>query len=307
MRRDSPSGPRDKAPRRSRPGVLGFLVTPFGLAVLACLGLAGWALWSGGVVDGPMARQVRTSSVYAAPGTGLDVTAAERVIGNRRLVVLLLPADTEPRTGCDKVRRTAAGTLVLGLSRTGTEYDTYSCALLPGVSDENFGRALVAETTVARGVDQFADRPLEAVKLVVVNYDMLVRANIVPDGARTVSPSLPRYLVAGAAVLIIILGSVLLWAAGRRAGRAATDRRDRIARATDARTALTAATAVFAQQIIDLDARYQDGPDSFRGEYRKLTSDHLALLDRVPHADDAEAARLTAQVETLIDRARKLS
>jgi len=43
--------------------------SPFGLAVLGCLLLAVWALWSGGILDGPVARKVRSSSVYAAPGT----------------------------------------------------------------------------------------------------------------------------------------------------------------------------------------------------------------------------------------------
>ena len=80
--------------------------TAFGRAVLACLALAGWALWSGGLFDGPVARQVRASSVYAAPGVDLDRAAAERVIGNRRLVVLMLRAGHRPARG---LRRHRAG------------------------------------------------------------------------------------------------------------------------------------------------------------------------------------------------------
>ncbi|AGL18870.1 hypothetical protein [Actinoplanes sp. N902-109] len=274
------------------------LTTPFGLAVLACAVLAGWALWSGGVLDGPIARRVRTASVYAAPGTGLDVPAAERVIGNRRLVVLLLAGGTDPRDGCDAVRRAADGTLVLALSRSGDQFRTYSCALLPDVEDENFGKAFVMESAIARGVDEFPDQPLDAVKVVVVNYDSLVKSHIVPDGARTVSPSLPRYLIAAAAVLAVLLGSALLWLAGRRAGRIAADRRDRLAHAEDARTALSAAAAVLAQQIIDLDARGVP--------VHKLSSDYVALLGDMATADAGTAPALTARVEALLHRSRKL-
>ncbi|MEU4745795.1 hypothetical protein AB0G02_35770, partial [Actinosynnema sp. NPDC023658] len=152
------------------------LGTPFGVAVLGCLLLAGWAVWSGGVQDGPIARQVRSSSVYAAPGVEVDRAAAERVIGNRRLVVLLLEPGADRPQGCRDVRHAAEGTLVLVLSQADDEYDTYGCALIPGRDDENFGRAAVAEMTIGRGIDQFADRPVEALKIVVVNYDLLVKA-----------------------------------------------------------------------------------------------------------------------------------
>lgn len=47
----------------------GLFGSTFGGAVLVTLVLAGWALWSGGVLDGPIARQVRASSVYIAPGS----------------------------------------------------------------------------------------------------------------------------------------------------------------------------------------------------------------------------------------------
>ncbi|UQU67889.1 hypothetical protein COUCH_17115 [Couchioplanes caeruleus] len=283
-----------------------FLATPFGLAVLACLALAGWALWSGGVLDGTVARDVRTSSVYAAPGTGLDEAAAERVVGNRRLVVLLLEPGADLRQGCDRVRHAADGTLVLVLARDGDEYEQYGCALLPGVGDENFGRAFVAETTIGRGVDQFPDRPLDALKVVVVNYDTLVRSGTVPDGARTISPSLPRYLVAAAAVLAVLLGSAVVFAAGRRAGRLAADRRSRLAEAGDARTALSAAAAVLAQQIIDLDARDHES-GAFRRRFRRLVSDYTALLDELAAADERTAGSLTERVEALSARARRLA
>src|SRR5688572_27811558 len=216
-------------------------VTPFGLAVVACLILAGWALWSGGILDGPIARQVRSSSVYAAPEVDLDRTAAQQVIGNRRLVVIMLKPGTEDlRQGCDAARQAAKGTLVLVTSRDGDEFDTYGCALLPDVDDENFGKAAVAETTIGSGIDGFADRPLEALKVIAVNYDGLVKAGVVPDGARTISPSLPRYLVAVAALAAVIGGAVTMWVVGRRAGRLAAGHRAERDTASDARSSLNA-------------------------------------------------------------------
>lgn len=299
---------------------LGDLIgTPFGVAVLACLVLAGWALWTGGVLDGPAARQVRTSSVYAAPGVDLDRAAAERIIGNRRLVVLLLEPGADLRKGCRQVTRAADGNVVLVISRDGDDYDTWGCALLPGRDDENFGRAAVAEMIISRGIDTFPDRPLEALKVVTVNYDLLVKAGTVPDGARTISPSLPRYLLAAAALLAIVVGSTTLYVGGRRAGRLADARRHRRDENADGRSALSAATAVLAQQIIDLDQRYAATRRRGRGsaaerafgrEYLALTSDYAELLDRVAildAGDDAAVRRLVDHVDGLNRRALQTS
>ncbi|WP_232533688.1 hypothetical protein [Plantactinospora sp. KBS50] len=296
------------APRR----MLGRLVgTPFGRAVLACLALAGWALWSAGVLDGPVARQVRSSSVYAAPGVDLDVPAAQRVIGNRRLVVLMMAPDADLRDACHRVDRAASGTLVLAMSRAEDDWDTYGCAKFAGGGAKNFGRAVVAESTIARGADNFVDRPLEALKVVVLNYDLLVRAGTVPDGARTVSPSLPRYLLAAGAVAGVVTGAVLLWLGGRRAARLTDQRRVRRAAYADERATLGAATAVLAQQIIDLDRSHlwRDGAKGRRA-FQRLAGDYTALLDRVTELDPADPAalrRLGERVERLSRRAHELA
>lgn len=280
-------------------------VTPFGLAVVACLILAGWALWSGGILDGPIAREVRSSSVYAAPEVGLDRPAAQRVIGNRRLVVIMLkPGTADLRPGCDAARQAAKGTLVLVTSRDGDEFDTYGCALLPDVDDENFGKAAVAETTIGSGIDGFADRPLEALKVIAVNYDGLVKAGVVPDGARTISPSLPRYLIAAAAILAVVLGAAGLYVAGRRAGRLAVAAGERRTAATDAGSAVSAAAAVLAQQIIDLDGRSSRGK-GFDQQYRRLVSDYAELLGEFPGREDPAA--LERRIEALSVRCRKLA
>ena len=289
-----------------------FLATPFGLALLGCLILAGWALWSGGILDGPMARQVRSSSIYVAPGVTLDRSAAERVIGNRRLVVLALTPEADLRDACHAVRRAAQGTLVLALKRDGDEYATYGCSRLPGAGGKNLGKAAVAETFIGSGIDGFADRPLEAIKVVAVNYDALVRADAVPDGARTISPSLPRYLIAAAAVLAVLAGTAMIYLGGRRAGRLADTRRARRAAQTDLRSTLNAEAAVLAQQIIDLDQRYAlatrgKTERAFAQKYRRLSSDYTALLTEIAGAGDAETVGLTRRVAALNERCRKLA
>jgi hypothetical protein len=284
-------------------------LNPFALAVLACLILAGWALWSGGILDGKIAKQVRTSSVYAAPGTGLDRAAAERVVGNRRLVVILLAPGSDLSSTCHGVQRAAEGTLVLVLSRKKDGFDKYGCASFGG----DFGKSFVSEQIISQGVDGFEDEPLGAVKVAAVNYDLLVKAGSVPDGARTISPSLPRYLIAGAAVLAVLLGSAAVYAGGRTAGRLAASRRENAEAGSDARRALGAATAVLAQQIIDLDRVYgRPGrkPRAFRPQYRQLASDYTDLMTTIAASGtdhEPGTAELAERVEALSRRCRALS
>ncbi|MER7167835.1 hypothetical protein ABT336_17415 [Micromonospora sp. NPDC000207] len=307
----------------ARPAVLrwlGDLVgTPFGLAVLACLVLAGWALWSAGVTDGAVARKVRTSAVYAAPGIDVDATAAERIIGNRRLVVLMMEPGADLRAACRDVRQAAKGTLVLAMSPDDDDWDTYGCALVStGDDSKDFGRAVVAETTIGRGADGFVDRPLEALKVIVVNYDRLVRASIVPDGARTISPSLPRYLLAGAALLGVVGGATGLYLGGRRAGRLAAARRADRDERTDGRSALSAAAAGLAQQIIDLDREYarihrkatRSGREhQFVDGYRELTTKYADLLDDLATGtgDEASVRLLQSRIGDLVRRADRVA
>ena len=304
-----------RGPAMSRDGLrvrlTAFLATGFGMTTLACVLLAGWALWSAGVGDSTAARQVRTGSVYVAPGVDVDRAAAEQIIGNRRLVVLMLPAGADRRGACAEVRRAAAGTLVLVLTPTGDGYDRYACFLINS-DDEHFGRAYAAEEIIARGVDAMAGRPLEALKVVVVNYDLLVRVGTIPDGARTVSPALPRYLIAAAAVLAVVIGAAAVWATARRAGRLAAARQVRQDAATDRRKVLDAAVAAVAEQIINLDQRFTPaGRGGRRHEttYRNLAADYSGLLAEAAGRplDDADLDRLTREVEALSRRCRELA
>lgn len=101
------------------------LGTPFGLALVALLVLAGWASWTAGIFDGPIAKEVRSSSVYVAPGLDIDTAAAEKIIGNRRLVVVFLERGADLSEGCDDTSGAADGTLVLLISReTGSSSTT---------------------------------------------------------------------------------------------------------------------------------------------------------------------------------------
>ncbi|MFL6118078.1 hypothetical protein [Actinophytocola sp.] len=277
-----------------------YLATPFGVAVLGLLVLAGWAAWSGGILDGAVARQVRGSSVYVAPGIDLDQRAAERVIGNRRLVVVFLDRDADLAEACEDTEDAAAGTLVVLFRPADDEFDHYGCAHFPGddIDSDTFGKAFVAENIVPRGADQFLHRPLDAVKIVAVNYDSLVRSGTVPDGPRAISPSAPRYLLAAAAVLTVIGGAATVFLVSRRLGRLAAQRQGEHAATSDARASLNAKAAVLATHIIELDRRPT-------GEQRALAADYAELAAALTAEDpDPDLAK---RVDALTERARNLT
>lgn len=280
-----------------------FFRTAFGFAVLGFLVFAGWALWTAGLFDGAVARDVRTTSVHVADGVAVDETAAERIIGNRRLVVVFEQPGSDLSEVCDDVEDAAEGTVVLMLSQGDDEYDTYGCTLLGGDSARDIGRAFVIESVIADGVDQFTDRPLEALKVVAVNYDQLVHAGLVPDGSREISPSLPRYLTAAAAVAAVVLGAAAIQLAARRAAKFAVLRQEQREATGDARSTLTAGAAVLAQQIIDLDARHSGDK-----RYRRIIDDYVRLLADIPKAStEAHYTALAGRVDALSERCRKLT
>lgn len=292
-----------------------FFSTLFGMAVLGCTVLAGWALWTGGVFEGAVAKELRGSSVYVAPGVELDEAAAERVIGNRRLVVAFLEPGADLREVCDDIDNAANGTVVVPLSAAEDDYDRYPCTR----TTDDIGTGVVVETTIVSGIDQFLDKPLEALKVMAVNYDQLVKAGLVPDGARTISPSLPRYLVAAAAIGAVVAGSALLYFGARKAGKLEAARRERLDSAGDARSVLSAGAAVLAQQIIDLDGRYArlsrgrkagvatSEQRQFLNKYRRLVADYTELLAEITTVDEDRVAELADRVEALSDRGRALA
>jgi hypothetical protein len=92
--------------------------------------------------------------------------------------------------------------------------------------------------------------------------------------------------------------------AGRRAGRLAVAAGERRTAATDAGSAVSAAAAVLAQQIIDLDGRPSRGK-GFDKQYRRLVSDYAELLGEFPGREDPAA--LERRIEALSTRCRKLA
>ncbi|MGH3585017.1 MAG: hypothetical protein ACRDQ0_01735 [Pseudonocardia sp.] len=282
--------------------------TWFGLGTVACLLLAIWALWTAGLIEGAAARTVRTTSVYAAPGIELDISAAEQIIGNRRLVVVMLEPGADLSATCDGLGNAAAGTLVLAMAREGDEFDTYGCGFLAGgeVDEDGFGGRAVAESRIGAGIDGFVDRPLDALKVVVINYDQLVALDVLPDDARTSSPSLPRYLIAAAAITAVVVGALALYVVAHRAGGQAAASSIRREESEDSRAALSAEMALVARQIIDLDGR--------PGHRRAAQHTHLAvayatLLDEITTADRdgrSDYEHFTARATTLSGKLRGL-
>ncbi|WP_328608278.1 hypothetical protein OG943_03910 [Amycolatopsis sp. NBC_00345] len=282
-----------------------FLKSGFGLVTLACLVLAGWATWSAGVFDGPLARQLRSSPVYAAPGQQVDLAAAERIVGNRRLVIGFLDGGTDLPDACHTLSNAAPDTIAVLLSPKADDFDHYTCSRFPGAYDANFGKSFVAESKITDGIGGFSKQPLNAVKTIVVNYDQLVRSSTIPDGSRTIDPSLPRYLIAIAALAAVIAGAAGLYFGARRAAAATGAHRIHRVESDDEKATLSSSAAVLAQEIIDLDSRYAraDHNGSFARKYRQLASDYANLLPQLGKDD----SRLRTRVEELLARARKLT
>ena len=170
---------------------------------------------------------------------------------------------------------------------------------------------MVIETVVPRGISEFADQPLEALKLMVLNYDLLVKVGTIPDGARTVSPSLPRYLIAAAAVLTVVAGSTAAYVGARRAGRLTARYLARREQVADDRRELSAATgAVLAEQIIDLDRGYLRMRASAGRQYRQLAMEYAELANEIASSGELtqpEIAKLTRRANSLSARCRKLA
>lgn len=238
--------------------IFGSLTAPYRWVLVGCLVLAGWLLWTAGPFDSAMAKDLRTSSVYADGSFQLDTAAAERAIGNRRLAVVFLDTNDSGRAcqTCKDLNGPADGVLLAIVYREKAELTDYGCSLLPAAADENFGKSFVAETEIANGIAGFADQPLDAVKIMAVQYDALANAGIVPQDARVIYASAPRYLLALIALAAVFGGAGLIYFLGRRAGRTVADAEDAAAAANDQHVALNARLAGIAARILRLDNRY---------------------------------------------------
>ncbi|GAA1229259.1 hypothetical protein GCM10009676_09730 [Prauserella halophila] len=275
---------------------------PFALAVLVAVAFAAWAAITGGLFDGAVASKLRGSSVYAAADYDLDVAAAERVIGNRKLTVGFLSPGDDASEVCDDVAGAADGTLFVAMTREGGEWSSYGCSH----HTDEIGQAMVAESVIARGTDTFTDRPVEALKVMVVNFDQLVRSGTVPDGARTIDPPLPRYLLAGALLGAVAAGSAVAYLVARAIGRRAARHRIEAETGDDARSVLNAETGAVSRTIIDLDKAYARAARgsatpqrNFVTRYRRLIDEYVALTGEVAAAGEDD-------LDSLVERAREL-
>lgn len=192
------------------------------LLMLACLALAGAMLWGAGLFDGAIAKDVRVSNVYVEPGVPIDEEEAERIIGNRHLVVVYLdgPMDGRGSDLCDDLRGPAAGSFVAILDG---DLDMYGCSLLPGADDDDFGKAYTSELVMQYGIKMVADDPIQSARVLASTFDRLVAAGLAPQEARAITPPLGRYIVAAIAGGSVVLGSLLIYARGRRLGHRLAD------------------------------------------------------------------------------------
>ncbi|MBB3661703.1 MULTISPECIES: hypothetical protein [Prauserella salsuginis group] len=276
---------------------------PFALAVLVAVAFAAWAAITGGLFDGPVASKLRGSSVYAAEDYDFDRDAAAQVIGNRKLTVGFLSPGDDASEVCDDVAGAADGTLFVAMTRDGGDWSTYGCS---HHDTDDIGQAMVAETVITRGTGMFVDRPVETLKVMVVNFDQLVRAGNVPDGPRTIDPPLPRYLLAGALLAAVAVGSAVAYAVARAIGKRAAGRRIEAESGDDARSVLNAETGAVSRTIIDLDKAYARAARgsatpqrNFVTRYRRLIDEYVALTREV-------AAAGADDLDPLVERARGL-
>ncbi|MDQ2846234.1 MAG: hypothetical protein M3Y77_07775 [Actinomycetota bacterium] len=269
---------------------------------------------------GAIADDIRTSSVYADASYGLDIAAAERAIGNRRLAVVFLNTSDGGVAShtCKDLDKAADGVLLVIMYRDGTDLNAYGCSLLPGAgNDANFGNSYVAESEIGSGTDGFAARPLDAVKILVTQYDSLARADIVPHDARVIHPSAPRYLLAFIALAAVIGGAALIYFVARRAGRAVSDAEDSEIGTRDAHIALNARMAGIAALILRLDNRYAllrkkfgdataagaPADDSrFMSDYRSVAVEYTKVAALVGAEKGDVPSELADRVGSLADR-----
>lgn len=286
------------------------------LVVLLALLVA--SLWGAGIFDSPIQRDIRVSNVYVEDGVDLDEDAAEQIIGNRQLVAVLLDGPLEDRGGdiCDDLSSIASGAVVVIL---GDDLRSYGCVLIAGADDENFGKAYVAEVQIASGLRELQGRPQEALKALVVNFDLLVNAGIAPQEARAIDPPLARFVVAGITLGAVALGALLVYLRGRRTAHLQADlleRRDATRGRLAERDSALAAAGV---QILALDERYRQvsatdaakrsaADRSFVRRYADALRAYTDLNEQATShdPDDADLARQFAAAEELAEKLARM-
>lgn len=284
--------------------------------MVVCLLLTLAMLWGAGLLDGEIAKDVRVSNVYVAPGVDIDEAEAERIIGNRHLVAVYLdgPMDGRGPEICDDLAGVAAGSFVAVLDQ---DLGMYGCSFLPGADDEDeaFGKAYASEMVMRYGLKMVADDPIQSTRVLASTFDRLVAAGLAPQEARAITPPLGRYIVAGIAGSTTLLGSFLLYLRGRRLGDQIADsidddislsgkitRRDNLLASVGVRLLTVDERA---EEILAAPARHRTAADRrFVHLYQRLTREYVELNADVV-VTPATAASLDEQlqqVERLADR-----
>lgn len=236
-----------RGPRRSRGLDVMLLVLMLGLGLTS--------LWGAGVFDSEIAQDVRVSNVYVDDGVDLDEQQAEKIVGNRHLVIVYVAGKLNGPAICDDLQSVADGSIVMIVDQ---ELHSYGCALLPGRDEENFGKAYVAETTMRYGIRTLADDPLAATKAMVSNFDTLVTAGIAPQEARAITPPLSRFIIAGIALGTVVLAALTSHLRSRRLAHLQADALERRATARGRLAERDTALASAGTRILALDEKYRD-------------------------------------------------
>lgn len=282
--------------------------------MLTCLLLTIAMLWGSGLFDGEIAKDVRVSNVYVEPGVNIDAAEAERIIGNRHLVAIYLDGqmDGRGRDICDDVDSVAAGSFVAVLDE---DLNMYGCSLLPGADDpdEAFGKAYASEMVMQYGIKMVADDPIQSARVLASTFDRLVAAGLAPQEARAITPPLGRYIVAGIAGSTAVLGSLLLYARGRRLGDQIADsideditlsgkvaRRDNLLASVGVRLL---AADVRVEQIMSTPERHRTAADRrFVHIYQRLTKEYVEL-----NADVVVTSETASSLDEQLDRVERLA
>lgn len=226
------------------------------MLLVLMLGLAVTCLWGAGVFDSDIKKDIRVSNVYVEDGVDVEEQAAEEIVGNRHLVIIYLAGELGERGGeiCDDVQSVAEGSIVAIVDEA---LDIYGCALIPGRDDENFGKAFVAESIIGSGIGALSDDPQEAAKAMVSNFDTLVAAGLAPQEARAIDPPLSRFIIAGIALVVVVLGALITHLRGRRVAHLQADSLERRAAARGRLAERDVALASAGMQILALDEKYR--------------------------------------------------
>lgn len=289
------------------------------VAATLCLILVGLSLYLAGIFDSKINKTIRESPVYAEPGSRIDADAAERIVGNRQLILIYLATDLGDRGSdiCEDAEKVANGNLVVII---GDDLDTYGCALIPDRDGDKSGNAFVAESAIDDGLTYLDDDINETPKTMVATFDRLVVRGLLPKESRSITPAFSRLALAGITLGGLAVCGLALYVNGRRVGTIVAGReseRRRIAGRTAERDVLLASIA---SQILEADpkrdkvaSRLKHGKSSsdllFMKRYDSVIEGYRELNEECAAEDptDEQLGEQVRRAEDLRDVALKMN